>query len=67
MHSVNPAIIPRNHRVAEAIAAADAGDYPVLDTQLSAVEQPYVSRPEFAEYEQGPQPEEKVLRTFCGT
>ena len=67
MYSVNPAIIPRNHRVAEAIAAAEAGDYTVFDKLLSAVEQPYVSRPEFAEYEQGPQPEEKVLRTFCGT
>jgi uncharacterized protein YdiU (UPF0061 family) len=67
MYAANPAIIPRNHRVAEAIAAAEAGDYTVFDKLLSAVEQPYVSRPEFAEYEQGPQPEEKVLRTFCGT
>lgn len=67
MNSVNPAIIPRNHRVAEAIAAAEDGDYTVFEKLLSAIEKPYVSRPEFAEYEKGPQPEEKVLRTFCGT
>jgi uncharacterized protein YdiU (UPF0061 family) len=67
MYSVNPAIIPRNHRVAEAIAAAEAGDYSVFERLLKAVEQPYVDRPEFADYQKGPQPTEKVLRTFCGT
>jgi uncharacterized protein YdiU (UPF0061 family) len=67
MYSVNPAIIPRNHRVAEAIAAAEDGDYTVFEKLLNAVEKPYVSRPEFADYEKGPQPAEKVLRTFCGT
>jgi uncharacterized protein YdiU (UPF0061 family) len=67
MYSVNPAIIPRNHRVAEAIAAAEADDYSVFERLLKAVEQPYVDRPEFVDYQKGPQPEEKVLRTFCGT
>lgn len=63
----NPAVIPRNHRVAEAIAAGEEGDFRVFERLLEALEQPYVDRPEFAEYQQPAKPEERVLRTFCGT
>ena len=49
------------------IAAAEADDYSIFERLLKAVEQPYVDRPEFVDYQKGPQPEEKVLRTFCGT
>ncbi|UZK04445.1 protein adenylyltransferase SelO [Venatoribacter cucullus] len=67
MQAKNPAVIPRNHRVAEAIAAAEAGDYSVFERLLSALEQPYEERPEYAGFMQPPQPAEKVLKTFCGT
>jgi len=67
MQAVNPAIIPRNHRVAEAINAAESGDYSVFETLLQAVAHPYEERPEFEPYQAPPQSQEKVLRTFCGT
>ncbi len=63
----NPAFIPRNHRVAEAIAAAEEGDYSVFEQLLQVLAAPYSSKAEYADYEQPPNPGEKVLRTFCGT
>ncbi len=67
MRTVNPAIIPRNHRVEEAIAAANYGDMSFFENLLQALEYPYEERPEFAEYMTPPKPEERVMRTFCGT
>ncbi|MCD8521409.1 MAG: YdiU family protein [Saccharospirillaceae bacterium] len=67
MLNKNPAFIPRNHRVAEAIAAAEDGDYSVFERLLQVLAEPYISKPEYAEYALPPKPEEKVLRTFCGT
>ena len=67
MQAKNPAVIPRNHRVAEAIAAAESGDYSVFERLLAALEQPYEERQEYADFMQPPQPAEKVLKTFCGT
>ncbi len=67
MLAANPAIIPRNHRVAEAIAAAERGDYSVFESLLQALSDPYKEHAEYLAYQQPPQPEEKVQRTFCGT
>ena len=67
MQAVNPAIIPRNHRVAEAIKAAEADDFTVFENLLTALEKPYTELAEFEAYQQPPEPEKKVLRTFCGT
>ena len=67
MRSVNPAIIPRNHRIAAAIAAAEDGDHSVFSGLMSALADPYTEHTEYRHYQQQPQPQEKVLRTFCGT
>ncbi|RWX76026.1 YdiU family protein [Neorhizobium lilium] len=67
MRSVNPAVIPRNHRVEEAIAAALQGDLSVFERLLQALEKPYEERPDFASYALPPQVEERVMQTFCGT
>jgi len=67
MQAISPAIIPRNHRVAEAIKAAEEGDYAVFEKFLAALQQPYAELPEFSDYQLPPQPEQEVLRTFCGT
>jgi uncharacterized protein YdiU (UPF0061 family) len=67
MRFVNPAIIPRNHRVEEAIAAALVGDLSVFHRLLQALEKPFEDRPEFAEYAEPPRAEELVTQTFCGT
>ncbi len=68
MRRANPAIIPRNHRVEEIIAAAVAhGDFAPFEAMLDAVTRPYEDRPEAARFAEPPAPEERVLETFCGT
>jgi len=67
MRLVNPAVIPRNHRVEQAIAAAREGDFVPFERLHHALRRPFVEDPEFAEYALAPQPGERVLRTFCGT
>ena len=68
MRRVNPAFIPRNHRVEAALnAATDAGDLEPFRRLLDVVQRPYDDQPDAAEYEQPPQPAERVLKTFCGT
>lgn len=66
MKASNPAIIPRNHRVEEALAAADMGDYSVVERLLSVLERPYEHLPEQVEYAQLPAVSCKY-RTYCGT
>ncbi|WP_137132089.1 protein adenylyltransferase SelO [Rhizobium sp. FY34] len=67
MRRANPAIIPRNHRVEELIAAALAGDLSPFHRMLAAVSDPYADHAEFDAYREAPKDEERVLRTFCGT
>lgn len=68
MRLVNPAIIPRNHRIEQAIRAAeDDGDFSVFEALLDATAAPYEDRPTFAAYEAPPQPDEEIFKTFCGT
>jgi len=71
MRRVNPAFIPRNHRVEEIIRAAVAhGDYAPFEALLDVVTRPYddrADRPELARFAEPPKPEERVLETFCGT
>jgi uncharacterized protein YdiU (UPF0061 family) len=67
MRSLNPAVIPRNHRIEEAITAAVEGDLGPFERLLAAIEKPYEDLPEFASYTPAPKSEERVMRTFCGT
>jgi uncharacterized protein YdiU (UPF0061 family) len=67
MRAVNPAVIARNHRVEEALAAAEEGDdLAPLHRLLAALASPFEDRPEFAEY-RDPPADECGYRTFCGT
>jgi uncharacterized protein YdiU (UPF0061 family) len=66
MRRVNPAVIPRNHRVEAALAAAHAGDLAPLDALWDAVRRPF-EPPADPALTQPPQPEEVVRATFCGT
>lgn len=67
MKSVNPAVIPRNHRVEEALEAAEAeDDLRPLNRLLEALAHPFETRPEFSEYREAPE-DETGYRTFCGT
>ena len=67
MRSVNPAYIPRNHRVQQAIDSANIGDFDPLDRLLKVVSQPYEDHTGYEEYACPPQPDEVVHQTFCGT
>lgn len=67
MERVNPAFIPRNHRIEAAIAAAQNDDFNLFEKLVKVLEHPFSDQPEFVELSDPPQPDERVLRTFCGT
>jgi uncharacterized protein YdiU (UPF0061 family) len=68
MQQANPAFIPRNHRVEQMIAAAvEHGDFAPFEELSRVLAEPYVERAPFAAYRNPPQPNERVLQTFCGT
>ncbi len=67
MQAANPVIIPRNHRIAEAIEAADAGDMAIFQRLSEAYKTPFANTPEYEDLQQPPQPEDVVTQTYCGT
>jgi serine/tyrosine/threonine adenylyltransferase len=67
MEAANPALIPRNHRVEEAIAAAVAGDLGPFQRLNRALARPFDPAPGDMDLAAKPRTEERVLRTFCGT
>ncbi len=68
MRSVNPAVIPRNHRVEEVIAAAvGEANFAPFERLLDALSEPYAERPAFAAYAEPPAFDTSGYRTFCGT
>ncbi|WP_111413588.1 protein adenylyltransferase SelO [Billgrantia lactosivorans] len=68
MRLANPAFIPRNHRVQQALTAAmDENDFGPFETLLEVVTRPYDDQPGREEYARPAEPTERVFRTFCGT
>ena len=68
MRAVNPAYIPRNHRVEAALnAAIDRQDFAPFEQLLEVLARPFEERAGFEMYALPPEPEERVLQTFCGT
>ena len=68
MRRANPAFIPRNHLVEEALTAAqDHGDLGPFETLLCVLATPYEDQPGFARYAEPPRPDQVVHQTFCGT
>ncbi len=67
MRSVNPVVIPRNHQIEAVIEAANEEDFEPFHRLHTALREPYADRPEHADYERPPRPEEEVQATFCGT
>jgi uncharacterized protein YdiU (UPF0061 family) len=67
MRAVNPARIPRNHRVEEAIQRGYQGDFAPFHRLVDALAAPYEDRPEYIDLETPPTPDEVVRATFCGT
>lgn len=68
MRSCNPAVIPRNHRVEEALeAAVEKGDYSVMNKLLYVLSRPFAYVEEQEEYAKLPKASKEAYRTFCGT
>jgi uncharacterized protein YdiU (UPF0061 family) len=68
MRRSNPARIPRNHRIEEAIQAAVlADDFGPFQKLGAALCEPYRESEEYREFEIPPTEAQRVRRTFCGT
>jgi uncharacterized protein YdiU (UPF0061 family) len=68
MRLANPAFVPRNHRIAQAIeAAVRRDDFEPFETLVRVLARPYEDQPEFVHLADPPRPDERVRQTFCGT
>ena len=68
LRRANPLIIPRNHRIEQAIAlAGESGDFSLFHRLVEALKDPFTMRRDILDLAQSPEPQEEVLRTFCGT
>lgn len=68
MEAVNPAFIPRNHRVEAALSAAtEHGDFGPFEELLTVLSKPFEDQAAFTAYAEPPRPEQRVYHTFCGT
>ena len=68
MRRANPAFIPRNHLVEEAIVAAvSREDFQPFEDLVAVLARPFDDQPGRDRYTMPPKPEEVVSRTFCGT
>ena len=67
MKSVNPLVIPRNHKVEEVLESANNNDLSPLKKLIKVLETPYEKQQENIDY-QSPAPiGDKKYQTFCGT
>jgi uncharacterized protein YdiU (UPF0061 family) len=68
MQKSNHIVIPRNHRVEEALeAAVNNDDYSIMNNLLEALSEPYNYKKVNLEYLRVPQNAKTPYRTFCGT
>jgi len=67
MQGANPAFIPRNHRIEQAIQAGLSGDFAPFQRLNRVLATPFQDQPEAADLMAPPSPEEEVRETFCGT
>jgi uncharacterized protein YdiU (UPF0061 family) len=67
MKNTNPALIPRNHKVEEALEAATAGNLRPFHDLLSALKEPYKESETLKPYQSPPSASERIYQTFCGT
>jgi serine/tyrosine/threonine adenylyltransferase len=66
--AANPRVVPRNHQVEAALAAASGGDLSPFEALLAALLRPFDEDPALADYaEPAPAGFDEGFRTFCGT
>ena len=67
MRCKNPAFIPRNHLVEQALEAAMEGDFEPFNTMLETLRRPFEEQPGFADYAEPPPAGGAPYVTYCGT
>lgn len=67
MHGSNPAVIPRNHRVEEALEAANRGDYGRMERLVAVLQKPFAYDEEQEVFCSLPAGSTRPYRTYCGT
>ncbi len=68
MRLVNPAFIPRNHRVEEAIqAAVEQNNLGPFEQLIEVLASPFEDQQSLERYAEPPRPDQIVRETFCGT
>lgn len=68
MRRNNPAFIPRNHKVEEALAAATlSGDLSLVERLADVLAQPFAYDRPLPEFSTPPSPSDCAYQTFCGT
>ena len=68
MKDANPLVIPRNHKVEEALNAGIINNdlMPMFDL-LEVLKKPYNKQQKNTAYQIPPKPNGQVYKTFCGT
>ena len=67
MKSVNPLIIPRNHKVEEALEFANNNDLSLVKKLIKILEKPYENQKGIDEYQSTAPISDQKYQTFCGT
>ncbi|WP_394210843.1 YdiU family protein [Enterovibrio calviensis] len=68
MRTANPTLVARNHQVEQAIQdATERDDFALFHRLNEALKTPYTVSEENQDLQAAPAPNERVLRTFCGT
>ena len=66
MKSVNPVVIPRNHKVEEVLNEANKNNIEPLNKLLEILNNPYSDQKDIKEF-QIPSSSKEKYQTFCGT
>jgi uncharacterized protein YdiU (UPF0061 family) len=67
MHSTNPMVIPRNHRVEEALTLASNGDLTLFNKLIKILKNPYLVNNDDLDFMSPAPHSNKRYQTFCGT
>ena len=67
MKKANPVVIPRNHKVEEALTDADKGSLKKINELLKVLSNPYFNKENIKEFQKPAQGINKKYQTYCGT
>ena len=67
LDEINPAYIPRNHQIQDAIDLAYENDFSKILEMIEVIKQPFTERSIYDIYASAPKENQKVSKTFCGT